>query len=383
MDQNTANSVYQDPWHLEPCRYNPYLFSNNILDFEMKDIGLRACGGSVVSICVRLEDGADTIDRSGFVVDSTLVDGEYSNTILTSACIVRHNKFADGVALPSPSDIEITVIFAEGTTCLGELVGYDFHYSIAALKVRTPMPIPSLRLKKLDDSISLDPNFIDQPDHPGDRFRLFPGDAVIALGRYSQGFMIVLGKFSITRTGFQCENLLRAECVINTHGIGGPLINRRGEVIGINFFHNDFTPFLPINIVILWWENVKKNGYCVIPRHGLKLRNLYVYPPGYLEHVMQTFPNTFTGVVVDKVKSSTASSTEILKKDVIIECDGKPVSSTLEFLELIWDKAGEPVQLTLLRPHDGSRLHLTITVANVGLKHLNRWPLPILRTSCR
>lgn len=41
------------------------------------------------------------------MVDSTLVDGEYINTIFTSACIVRYNKIADGVAVPSPSDIEV------------------------------------------------------------------------------------------------------------------------------------------------------------------------------------------------------------------------------------------------------------------------------------
>lgn len=92
------------------------------------------------------------------------------------------------------------MILSKGTTCICELVGYDFHYSIAALKMKTPMQIPPLRLKKLDDSISLDPNFVDQPyDHRRDRFRLIPGDAVIALGRYSgidyPSFLIVSGKF--------------------------------------------------------------------------------------------------------------------------------------------------------------------------------------------
>lgn len=39
------------------------------------------------------------------MVESTLDDGEYINTIFTADCISRHNKNADIVA--APSDIEV------------------------------------------------------------------------------------------------------------------------------------------------------------------------------------------------------------------------------------------------------------------------------------
>lgn len=90
------------------------------------------------------------------------------------------------------------MILSEGTTCIGELVGYDLHYNIAAIKVKTQMLIPPLRVKELVDSISLDPNSIDHPYDHRDRFRLFPGDTVTALGRYShvdKRIMIVSGIF--------------------------------------------------------------------------------------------------------------------------------------------------------------------------------------------
>lgn len=81
------------------------------------------------------------------------------------------------------------MILSEGTTCIGQLVGYDLHYNIAAIKVKTQMLIPPLRLKELVDSISLDPNSIDQPYDHRDRFQLFPGDIVVALGCYSRDRM--------------------------------------------------------------------------------------------------------------------------------------------------------------------------------------------------
>ncbi|KAL6509978.1 hypothetical protein OROHE_020595 [Orobanche hederae] len=342
MEDQIADRIYRDPWHLRPHRecFDP--LPSLSLNYEMKAIAVRECR-SVVSIDFRL-DGGDIFSRSGFVVESTLVDGEYINTIFTADCISRRNKNAD---------IGISVTLSEGTTCIGELVAYDNHYNIATIKVKTPMLIPPSRLKDLVDSISLDHNSID--DHP-DRFRLFPGDMVVALGCYSRDEMetdIVPGIFSATTpTGFECENLLRAECEIESDSVGGPLINHFGEVI--------------------------VSLHCNIPRLGLNLKNMFMYPPSYLELVLRTFPNTFTGVVVDKVKSDSLESNEasakILRIDIIIECDGKTVGGTLELLESIWGKAGEPVELTLLRPRDGCRLHVTINVGIVGPRKLNRWP---------
>ncbi|KAL6539208.1 hypothetical protein OROGR_011857 [Orobanche gracilis] len=114
--------------------------------------------------------------------------------------------------------------------------------------------------------------------------------------------------------------------------------------------------------------------HCVIPRLGLNLKNMSLCRPRHLELVLLAFPNTSRGVVDEVTNWSLLKlppSTKILKSDIIIECDGKPVGGTLEFLELIWDKVGESVRLTLLRPSDGCRLNVTVTVGNVDPSQLN------------
>ncbi|KAL6568850.1 hypothetical protein OROHE_003591 [Orobanche hederae] len=53
--------------------------------------------------------------------------------------------------------------------------------------------------------------------------------------------------------------------------------------------------------------------------------------PRHLELVLLSFPNTFTcGVVDEDQLESIEASTKILKSDIIIGCDGKPVGGTLE-----------------------------------------------------
>ncbi|CAH9131849.1 unnamed protein product [Cuscuta epithymum] len=100
-------------------------------------------------------------------------------------------------------------------------------------------------------------------DPQSQKFNLVPGDTIIALGRYNgeqNGLMVIAGEFSINLTGLDCPELFRAEFEIVRHGIGGPIINRYGEVIGITFYCASLTPFLPINLISLWWEQFKNKG---------------------------------------------------------------------------------------------------------------------------
>ncbi|CAH9131847.1 unnamed protein product [Cuscuta epithymum] len=93
-------------------------------------------------------------------------------------------------------------------------------------------------------------------------FKLTPGSRVIALGRYHEecDIMASPGNISLEQCRFDCKELLRSTCRITKCGIGGPLINRHAEVIGVRVFASYFTPFLPINIVSKWLKHYREFG---------------------------------------------------------------------------------------------------------------------------
>ncbi|XP_050218714.1 putative protease Do-like 14 [Mercurialis annua] len=379
--------VEANPWNRESDearKRNPALLSNN-LSYHLIKLALKA-SLSVVAV-VSYSDEREILEGSGFVIESLNIDGKFCNTILTTASILRPEPHINAVA----NGIKIVVIQSPGIACDGDIIGYDFNYNIAAIKFRTKMSISPARLRNVDNSVRIDLNMMDEKPpayHPQtSKFNLAPGDTVLALGRnHDKEYtaMVVGGKFSIDDAELNCKELLRADFLISRYGIGGPIINCYGEVIGINFYSHFCTPFLPINIVSKWWDELKRNRQYLLPWHGMELSNLYMKSECYLEFVIQRFPNIFEGVVVDKVPpKSTAYNTGILPADIIVECDGKCFETVLEFLDLIWDKAGKPVNLSVLRPSDGSRLNVTMVVGKVHPNRYNSWPVPPLITGRR
>ncbi|KAH0770904.1 hypothetical protein KY290_014885 [Solanum tuberosum] len=113
----------------------------------------------------------------------------------------------------------------------------------------------------------------------------------------------------------ECKELLKATCNIMRCGIGGPLINRYGEVIGICFYDPGSIAFLPINIASIWWEHYKKYRQSRRPSLGME------------------FPDVLKGVIVEEViPGSSAEYARIKPNDVIIQFGGKSIQSFLEIL---------------------------------------------------
>ncbi|XP_062026354.1 putative protease Do-like 14 [Rosa rugosa] len=76
-------------------------------------------------------------------------------------------------------------------------------------------------------------------------------------------FSIDACMYSIGACNFDCKELMRADCNISKCGVGGPLINMYGQVIGINFYDLFYTPFLPIDIVRKCLKHFEETGYAL------------------------------------------------------------------------------------------------------------------------
>ncbi|XP_015576313.1 putative protease Do-like 14 [Ricinus communis] len=349
-------------------------FENLDLDIYTKRAALRA-SVSVVSL-ISYSGGDEIFQGSGTVIESDDTGG----IILTSADLIRSPLSGNSIA----DAIKVVVHLSDDVLLDGQIVAFDFHYNIVVVKIQTKAPLTIACLRHLDDSITVDPSEVVQ-DKPfqlrphSNSYNLIPGDRVIALGRYfvkPHALMAAPGEFSINQCEYQCKELFRANCSITRCGVGGPLINRYGEVIGICFYDCCHTPFLPVNLASKWWNRYKKYGETRRPWLAMELTNLYAVRLDILEKIIQKFPNTFKGVMVEEViPGSSAHSAGIRPNDVIVQFGGKTILSFLELLEVMWDKVGDPVELVVLRASDGVRLHFSMVVDEATPEKFYSWPL--------
>jgi len=115
----------------------------------------------------------------------------------------------------------LEVILASGETVPADLVGSDPFADLAVLKI-DPGAAPAAAF--------------------GDSDALLPGETVIAIGSplgdfantVTVGVVSALNRGLETSAGFRMEGLLQTDAAINRGNSGGPLVDARGRVVGIN-----------------------------------------------------------------------------------------------------------------------------------------------------
>ncbi|XP_026385506.1 putative protease Do-like 14 [Papaver somniferum] len=212
---------------------------------------------------------------------------------------------------------------------------YDIHYNIALLKVESIQPLVPAILKgvKVINKAAARGGFLRRHS---DTFHLSHGDEVISVGRFFQEPYTVMsapGTFRNECCDLDCPLMLKTTCNISKCGTGGPLINGDGEVIGINFFLEEYTPFMPINIVLKCIEHFEKHGKFVRPNFGIKGANFSTGTSmQMMEKINRAFPDISTGILVKEVVPlSPAYYAGIRAGDVLLRCGGDIIQSVVEF----------------------------------------------------
>lgn len=237
---------------------------------------------------------------SGTIVESKLSEGgvEYASSILTSVSFLTST---DGHG--DPSNLKVVVNLWDDTEpCQGRLVGCDKYYGIAVVEITSATQLPVAVLAHMDadaDSTELRKhNLIALGRH-----HQKPYDLMVSRGLLTYDYMF--GEQAYEYIGF-----LRATCRISKVGIGGPLINTNGEVVGVNFYRDGFTSFLPVNIASKCLELIKHHSskHCfrlveVTPPYywpGTEVSSLAGASMSLLEKLIQWYPNWRDGVLVEE-----------------------------------------------------------------------------------
>ena len=117
---------------------------------------------------------------------------------------------------------EIEVVLADGTVLPADVVGTDAYYDLAVLRV--------------------DPAQVHAPPLPlGDAETLRVGQRVLAIGNpfgldrtLTTGVISALDRTIESESGSLVGNAIQTDAAINPGNSGGPLLNSRGQVIGVN-----------------------------------------------------------------------------------------------------------------------------------------------------
>ncbi len=287
---------------------------------------------------------------SGFVIDR---DGH----IVTNAHVIH-----------SADQVEVT--FSEGTIRVAEVIGEDLNSDLAVVRVESmPAGIEPLVLGNMET--------------------LQVGQSVVAIGNpfglegtLTAGIISALGRNIPALTPFNIPASIQTDAAINPGNSGGPLLNLKGEVIGVNAQietggtsrSNSGVGFaIPVSIVKVVVPDLIENGkhdWAYLGVRGgnlnpfiVKAMKLTVEKGAYVSEVLPDGPSAKAGlrgatdtVVVDGRQVDVGG-------DVLTAVDGQPLQSFDDLLLYIAlnVRPGDTITLTVLR--DGKTLEIPVTLS--------------------
>ncbi|MDD3839450.1 MAG: trypsin-like peptidase domain-containing protein [Clostridia bacterium] len=145
------------------------------------------------------------------------------------------------------------------------------------------------------------------------------------------------------------EDLIQTDASINPGNSGGPLLNQKGEVIGINTVKvasaEGIGFAIPINIAKPIIEDFVKKGEFVTPYIGI-----FAYDKEIAKYMNQEF-DIEKGIYVIKIdKGSPADNAGIKLGDIISEVEGKTINTMLDMRMIIYQKdPGDIINFKIVR----------------------------------
>ncbi|MCD6503912.1 trypsin-like peptidase domain-containing protein [Candidatus Bathyarchaeota archaeon] len=262
---------------------------------------------------------------------------------------------------------KITVRFIDGTTVNAGLVGRDPYSDLAVIKVDVseeklcPLPL-------------------------GNSSKLVVGEPVYAVGNpfglscsITEGIVSQLGRQLKTKGGYLIVDVIQTDAAINPGNSGGPLLNRFGEVVGVNTAIYSYTGTfsgvgfaIPSNLVRKVVPSLIEKGYYEHPWIGVagldvtpeiaKLMGLKE-PKGFLvTSVMKGSPAEEAGLRGGNQAVVIEGEEVVIGGDVIIGIDGREIRGINDILIYIerYKNVGDNVTLTIIREGRETEVPLTL-----------------------
>jgi S1-C subfamily serine protease len=237
-----------------------------------------------------------------------------------------------------------------------ELIGTDPSTDLAVLKIKeTNLPAVTL----------------------GSSRNLAVGEWVIAVGNpFSLASTVTAGivsakgrRINIVEDKFPIESFIQTDAAINPGNSGGALVNKNGELVGINTAilsrtgsYTGYAFAVPIDIARKVVDDLIKYG---VPQKAIFGASIGEYDfQNARKYGLDTNNRNFRGVLVEKVdQESAARNAGIQAGDVIVRVDDEEIDSESAFEEkLSYRSPGDKVSVTYVR--NGKQVTAPITLLN-------------------
>ncbi|MGC8976791.1 MAG: DegQ family serine endoprotease [Candidatus Ratteibacteria bacterium] len=275
---------------------------------------------------------------SGFIVDE---DGY----------ILTNNHVIEGV------DKILVKLLGDERKYEAKVIGTDPKTDLALIKINVGRPLPAVKL--------------------GDSDKIEVGEWVIAIGNpFGLEETVTVGVVSAKgRSGFgitQYEDFIQTDAAINPGNSGGPLVNIKGEVIGINtFIIAAYAPqyagvgfAIPINLAKRVFTQLKEKGKVTRGYLGVYLQPLD-------EELAKSFelPEIKGALVAQVIEGGPAEKAGIKEGDVIIEYDGSEVKDVKDLqMKVANTPVGKRVPLVVWR--DKKKVTIYVVVGEMPAEEL-------------
>jgi S1-C subfamily serine protease len=292
--------------------------------------------------------GITTIEIQRYAFSEREVEGVGSGVIVDSNGYILTNSHVVG----DGNAKEITVLFENGDEKSGKVLWNDVALDLAIVKVEaTGLPVATL----------------------GDSDKLEVGEIAVAIGNplglefqrtVTSGIISGLHRSIRVDENNIIEDLIQTDASINPGNSGGPLLNSKGDVIGINTAKiktGEGLGFsIPINIVKPIIQQVIKEGTYKTVFIGITGVEVSAY-----ERQLGINLSVDNGVIVIEVTAdSPASKAGLRNGDVIVKIDDQKVENMNQLKKTLYKyNQGDKATLEIIR--DGEEKKIEVEFSNL------------------
>ena len=244
------------------------------------------------------------------------------------------------------------------------VVGTDPQTDVAIIKIKGKVP-SNLATVTLGNSDAM---------HVGDLVEAV-GAPFGLLQTVTQGIISATGRSDVGIADY--EDFLQTDAAINPGNSGGPLVNMRGEVIGMNSAiatsvgQSAGVGFsIPTSMIKAMLPRLIKGEKIIRGQLGVLIQNM---TPGLAKQFHLSEPK---GVLVSQVNKDTAAAKAGIKAgDVIVRFNGQDVADVRQLRNLVAGTTpGKKVPVVIIR--DGKQLSITATVGTATAQTAMAAPSP-------